>query len=248
MRDIGKNIRDLRTAKGITQDALAEKLFVTRQTVSNYENGKSRPDIDMIARISEVLECEVNDIIYGTSNNIRKKQEHTKLAVGAVVSFVLIALYEFIYPVVSQIKFTNYFVAPAFFVQLTLLPLTWLFIGWTIMQLAGTAFKTRIAVPKWTKYLKYALIVFIVLFFTAVIIAVLPTAVENLIFLERRKAGTVTEYVSNIPPQFTSICQHILSHFIYLFIFPKNLITPVFLSSGILLWLCEFPKTKCHHG
>ena len=40
MRDIGKNIRDLRVKQKMTQDELAEKLFVTRQTVSNYETGK----------------------------------------------------------------------------------------------------------------------------------------------------------------------------------------------------------------
>ncbi|HIR10446.1 MAG TPA: helix-turn-helix transcriptional regulator, partial [Candidatus Avoscillospira stercoripullorum] len=37
MRDIGKNIRTLRIRRGLTQDELAEALFVTRQTVSNYE-------------------------------------------------------------------------------------------------------------------------------------------------------------------------------------------------------------------
>lgn len=37
MRDIGKNIKTLRMAKGITQEELAAALFVTRQTVSNYE-------------------------------------------------------------------------------------------------------------------------------------------------------------------------------------------------------------------
>ena len=40
MRDIGKNIRDLRIRSNMTQDELAQKLFVTRQTVSNYETGK----------------------------------------------------------------------------------------------------------------------------------------------------------------------------------------------------------------
>lgn len=35
MRDIGKNIRDLRKSKGLTQEELAARLFVTRQTVSN---------------------------------------------------------------------------------------------------------------------------------------------------------------------------------------------------------------------
>ena len=41
MRDIGKNIRTLRTRRGLSQDQLAEALHVTRQTVSNYETGDS---------------------------------------------------------------------------------------------------------------------------------------------------------------------------------------------------------------
>lgn len=41
MRDIGKNIRTLRTRRGLSQDQLAEALHVTRQTVSNYETGVS---------------------------------------------------------------------------------------------------------------------------------------------------------------------------------------------------------------
>ena len=41
MRDIGKNIRTLRERKGMTQEELAQALFVTRQTVSNYETGLS---------------------------------------------------------------------------------------------------------------------------------------------------------------------------------------------------------------
>ena len=53
MRDIGKNIRKLRESKGLTQDQLAEKLFVTRQTVSNYETGRTRPDVDMIVSITD---------------------------------------------------------------------------------------------------------------------------------------------------------------------------------------------------
>ena len=55
MRDIGKNIRDLRVKQNMTQDELAEKLFVTRQTVSNYETGRSRPDVEMLASIAEAL-------------------------------------------------------------------------------------------------------------------------------------------------------------------------------------------------
>lgn len=41
MRDIGKNIRYYRAKKGYSQEQLAQLLFVTRQTVSNYETGES---------------------------------------------------------------------------------------------------------------------------------------------------------------------------------------------------------------
>lgn len=65
MRDIGKNIKQLRILKNMTQDELAEKLFVTRQTVSNYETGKSRPDVEMLTRIAETLETDPNTVLYG---------------------------------------------------------------------------------------------------------------------------------------------------------------------------------------
>ena len=53
MRDIGKNIRELRLRAGFSQDELAERLFVTRQTVSNYENGRTRPDVEQILHLAE---------------------------------------------------------------------------------------------------------------------------------------------------------------------------------------------------
>ena len=41
MRDISKNIRDVRLRRGMSQEQLAQALHVTRQTVSNYETGVS---------------------------------------------------------------------------------------------------------------------------------------------------------------------------------------------------------------
>ena len=62
MRDIGKNIKAFREWKCLTQDQLAEKLFVTRQTVSNYETGRSRPDIEMLTKIADVLDVDANTV------------------------------------------------------------------------------------------------------------------------------------------------------------------------------------------
>ena len=55
MRDIGKNIREIRQRKNLTQDQLAQRLFVTRQTISNYETGRSRPDIETLLALALVL-------------------------------------------------------------------------------------------------------------------------------------------------------------------------------------------------
>lgn len=75
MANVGKNIRILRTRKKMTQDALAEKLFVSRQTVSNYETGKTRPDIDTLVKIADIMEVDVNVLIHGMPS-----QENTRNA------------------------------------------------------------------------------------------------------------------------------------------------------------------------
>ena len=47
---IGNNIKRLREINNMSQDELADKLFCTRQTISNYERGISEPDIDTIKK------------------------------------------------------------------------------------------------------------------------------------------------------------------------------------------------------
>lgn len=61
---IARNIKKLRTEKGLTQQQLADKLFVTRQTVSNWENGKIMPDVNMLMNISQDLETDLNSLLY----------------------------------------------------------------------------------------------------------------------------------------------------------------------------------------
>jgi len=53
-------LRKLRTKKGLSQQALADKMFVTRSTVSRWESGKRLPDAIMMARLAEVLGADVN--------------------------------------------------------------------------------------------------------------------------------------------------------------------------------------------
>ena len=57
------NLIACRRAKGMTQEELAVRLHVVRQTVSKWEKGKSVPDAEVLVRLSEVLEVPVNRLL-----------------------------------------------------------------------------------------------------------------------------------------------------------------------------------------
>ena len=60
---INENIRKYRKKKGISQEEMAVKLNVVRQTVSKWENGLSVPDADILIRIAELLEVSVSQLL-----------------------------------------------------------------------------------------------------------------------------------------------------------------------------------------
>lgn len=70
--NIGNRITKLRKEKHLTQEELAQKLFVTNKTISSYELSRTEPSLDLLTKISEVLECSISYLIYGENqtNNI----------------------------------------------------------------------------------------------------------------------------------------------------------------------------------
>lgn len=82
MSEIGKNITKLRKKLNMTQDELAEKLFVTRQTVSGWENGRTQPNLDILCDLSEALECSPLDII-----SVKKKRMTHQLFVALIYEY-----------------------------------------------------------------------------------------------------------------------------------------------------------------
>lgn len=60
---LNENIQALRKAKGLSQEELALKLNVVRQTVSKWEKGLSVPDADMLISLSEALEAPVSTLL-----------------------------------------------------------------------------------------------------------------------------------------------------------------------------------------
>ena len=65
---LNENIKALRKTKGLTQDELAIRLSVVRQTVSKWEKGLSVPDAEMLQRIAEVFEVSVSQLLGSPMN------------------------------------------------------------------------------------------------------------------------------------------------------------------------------------
>ncbi len=57
------SLRELRTAKNLSQRELAERMFVTRPTVARWENGSRLPDVSMIYRLAECLDVNVDRLL-----------------------------------------------------------------------------------------------------------------------------------------------------------------------------------------
>ncbi len=61
--DFKANLKDIRTARGLTQKDLAIKLNVSDRTVSSWESGRTEPNMGMVEEISKVLNCRKSDLI-----------------------------------------------------------------------------------------------------------------------------------------------------------------------------------------
>ena len=60
---LSENLKNLRTAKGITQEELAIRLNVVRQTISKWEKGLSVPDADTLIKLANYFEVSVSEIL-----------------------------------------------------------------------------------------------------------------------------------------------------------------------------------------
>lgn len=164
MRDVGKNIRWARERKNYTQAELAGLLFVTRQTVSNYETDRSRPDVETLTKLSGLLDVEVTDLIYGPE----PAQSRTSLWVRLGISGALIALYLLLLPLANRYANRYYNMIPTGILTFILLPA----IAFSLGQLSFDALK-RVWKPKpisWAKPLRILCVAWVSLLSICVIL------------------------------------------------------------------------------
>ena len=94
--ELNAQIKKYRTEMNLSQDELAEKIYVTRQTISNWETGKSYPDIHSLLLLSSLFKVSLDQLIKGdveTMKEIISEQEIRKFNYyGKIFSFHFLIL------------------------------------------------------------------------------------------------------------------------------------------------------------
>ena len=67
---IGRNLQKLRKQKNLTQEALAERAGVTRQTIAKWEAEESSPDLDMAQRLASALDVSLDDLANASAEEL----------------------------------------------------------------------------------------------------------------------------------------------------------------------------------
>lgn len=88
---INDNLRQLRLNRGMTQSQAAEQLGLTRQALSSYESGRTRPDIDTLMRLAEIYQTDLDEILYGQSRAL-KALRRIKITAAAVFSLLILLI------------------------------------------------------------------------------------------------------------------------------------------------------------
>ena len=74
--EFGSELKKLRAQKGLSQEELAEKLVVSRQTISKWENGTAYPDMLNLIAISDFFEVKIDDMISGSSKETAEPEDN----------------------------------------------------------------------------------------------------------------------------------------------------------------------------
>ena len=96
--EIGKKLKDARMRSGFTQESVAEKVNVSRQTISNWENEKSYPDIISVIELSNLYSISLDELLKGDEKMMEHLEESTNVVkstrklIGAILLNIITCL------------------------------------------------------------------------------------------------------------------------------------------------------------
>lgn len=78
--NFGQNLRNLRKSRNISQEELAERVKVTRQSVSKWETGEAYPEMNNILELCKIFHCHINDLVNDNILDIDSLDEDVKMS------------------------------------------------------------------------------------------------------------------------------------------------------------------------
>ena len=90
--NIGEQINNLRKQHGLSQDDFANLFNVSRQTISNWENGKSYPDLEMIIKVSDYFKISIDELLKNDVQTVKKidNEKRQKEVSYTIASFIFL--------------------------------------------------------------------------------------------------------------------------------------------------------------
>ena len=127
--ELGKQIKMYRLENKLSQEELANRIYVSRQTISNWENDKSYPDINSLVLLSEVFKVSLDKLIKGdidVMKDVIQKEEVDKMnRYGKIYTIMLIVTVVSVVPLFMRLGF-------------------WAFIPWGIIWMISMYFASKI--------------------------------------------------------------------------------------------------------
>ena len=120
MSAVAENLKRVRRLRGVSQDALAKQLFVTRQAISNWENGKTQPDLDMLEKIAHALDVDMTELIYAQRGGQAFLNRRKQRVLVTVVLLILLAVLIMAGPPLLEIRrsFSRRYYVPPWFLMI----------------------------------------------------------------------------------------------------------------------------------
>lgn len=179
MTNIHTFLKEIRMEKGFTQEQVADKIGLTRQAISGYESGKRQPGIDILMKLAEVYEVEIETLLYGKRNAVGEKRvKNIAIIVSAIylslqlVTGILSTLAFILYPVkegkvdVSQVEILEKHFAMSNIVgHVEMFALFILFLGSILIMGLDLSKKTSFS---WRKKIRFVLDVWLVSWIIAI--------------------------------------------------------------------------------
>ena len=88
--DIGNKIKKYREQRNLSQDDLALKVFVSRQTISNWETNKSYPDIKSLSMLTNIFGVSLDEFVKGDIDMMRREIKKEKVKEFHLLSFIFL--------------------------------------------------------------------------------------------------------------------------------------------------------------